>query len=225
MTRKLGAAMAKADRRPKERHAGVRVAVAAVAGFGAGLIAAWLGPWQAAELIGWVLAAVLYLASVWLTVGRLDAEDTERVAAGEDPSIRASELVLLTAAVACLGGVGMALVKAGHVAGGTKAYLIGLGVLSVISAWATVHTIFTLRYARLYYSGRAGGINFNEPAAPAYLDFAYVAFTIGMTFQVSDTNLTSQVVRRTALRHGLLSFLFGVVIVGMTINVVASLLR
>jgi uncharacterized membrane protein len=201
------------------------VEVAAVGGLGAGLIAAWLGPWQAAELIGWVLAAVVYLASVWLTVGRLDAENTERVAAREDPSIRASELVLLMAAVACLGGVGIALVKAAHVAGGTKAYLIGLGVLSVISAWATVHTIFTLRYARLYYSGRAGGINFNERAAPAYLDFAYVAFTIGMTFQVSDTNLTSQAVRRTALRHGLLSFLFGVVIVGMTINVVASLLK
>jgi len=201
------------------------VAVAAVAGLGTGLIAAWLGSWQAAELIGWVLAAAVYLASVWLSVGRLDAENTERVAAREDPSIRASELVLLVAAVACLGGVGIALVKAGHDAGGAKAYLIGLGVLSVISAWATVHTTFTLRYARLYYSGRAGGINFNERAAPAYLDFAYVAFTIGMTFQVSDTNLTSQAVRRTALRHGLLSFLFGVVIVGMTINVVASLLK
>ena len=217
--------MTKTDPRPQERHAGVRVAVAAVAGLGTGLIAAWLGSWQAAELIGWVLAAAVYLASVWLSVGRLDAENTERVAAREDPSIRASELVLLVAAVACLGGVGIALVKAGHDAGGAKAYLIGLGVLSVISAWATVHTTFTLRYARLYYSGRAGGINFNERAAPAYLDFAYVAFTIGMTFQVSDTNLTSQAVRRTALRHGLLSFLFGVVIVGMTINVVASLLK
>lgn len=70
---------------------------------GTGLIAAWLGPWQAAELIGWVLAAVVYLASVRLTVGRLDAESTERAAAREDPSIRESVLVLLTAAVACLG--------------------------------------------------------------------------------------------------------------------------
>jgi uncharacterized membrane protein len=146
--------MTKTDIRPEKRHAGVRVAVAAVAGLGVGVIAARHGPWQAAELIGWVLAAVAYLASVWLTVGRLDAENAERVAAREDPSIRASELVLLTAAVACLGGVGMALVKAGHVVGGTKAYLIGLGVLSVVSAWATVHTIFTLRYARLYFSGR-----------------------------------------------------------------------
>ena len=182
------------------------MAVAAVAGLGAGVIAAWHGPWQAAELIGWVLAAVAYRASVWLTVERLDAENTERVAAREDPSIRASELVLLTAAVACLGGVGMALVKARHVVGGTKAHLIGLGVLSVVSAWATVHTIFhpSIRQVVLLGSGRAGRINFNERAAPAYLDFAYVAFTIGMTFQVSDTNFTSQAVRRTALRHGLL---------------------
>ena len=70
MTRNPGAAMTKPDRRPKKRHAGVRVAVAAVAGLGAGLIAAGLGPWHAAELSGGVLAAVLYLASVWLTVGR-----------------------------------------------------------------------------------------------------------------------------------------------------------
>jgi uncharacterized membrane protein len=145
--------MTKTDIRPEKRHADVRVAVAAVAGLGAGVIAALHGPWQAAELIGWVLAAVAYRASVWLTVERLDAENTERVAAREDPSIRASELVLLTAAVACLGGVGMALVKAGHVVGGTKAYLVGLGVLSVVSAWATVHTIFTLRYARLSFRG------------------------------------------------------------------------
>jgi uncharacterized membrane protein len=71
----------------------------------------------------------------------------------------------------------------------------------------------------------ARGINFNEKNAPAYLDFAYVAFTVGMTFQVSDTNLTNQSLRRTALRHALISYLFGVVIVGMTINIVASLLH
>jgi uncharacterized membrane protein len=77
----------------------------------------------------------------------------------------------------------------------------------------------------MYYTGHHGGINFNEKSAPAYPDFAYVAFTVGMTFQVSDTNLTSQAIRRTALRHALISYLFGVVIIGMTINVVASLLH
>jgi uncharacterized membrane protein len=106
-----------------------------------------------------------------------------------------------------------------------KAYLIAICVGSVALSWATVHTIFTLRYARTYYEAPDGGIDFNEDDPPTYLDFAYLAFTIGMTFQVSDTNLTIKPIRRTALRHALLSYLFGAVIVALSINVVASLLQ
>ena len=69
-----------------------------------------------------------------------------------------------------------------------------------------------------------GAVDFNEKDPPAYLDFAYLAFTIGMTFQVSDTNLTTKAIRRIALRHALMSYLFGAVIVALMINVVASLL-
>jgi uncharacterized membrane protein len=98
-------------------------------------------------------------------------------------------------------------------------------VVSVVLAWVVVHTIFTLRYARIYYGGPDGGVDFNEKAAPDYADFAYLAFTIGMTFQVSDTDLTSKAMRRTALRHALISYLFGAVIIGLIINVVASLLQ
>jgi uncharacterized membrane protein len=85
--------------------------------------------------------------------------------------------------------------------------------------------VFTLRYARTYYSEPTGGIDFNEEDPPTYLDFAYLALTIGMTFQVSDTNLTSKPIRRTALGHAMLSYLFGAVIVALVINVVASLLH
>jgi uncharacterized membrane protein len=207
------------------RTAGARLGLGAVLGTIAGAASAVVVTWQAAELIGWVVAAAVYVISLWAAVGGLDAEGTEQVAVREDPSVRIAEVVMLSAALACLGGVGMALVKAGNSRGGAKAFLITLGVLSVIAAWSTVHTIFTLRYARLYYAGSHGGINFNENNAPAYPDFAYVAFTVGMTFQVSDTNLTTQAIRRTALRHALISYLFGVVIIGMTINIVASLLH
>ena len=92
-------------------------------------------------------------------------------------------------------------------------------------SWLLVHSTFTLRYARTYYSRPEGGIDFNEDEAPTYQDFAYLAVTIGMTFQVSDTNLTTKAIRRIALRHALLSFLFGSVIVGLVINVVSSLLH
>jgi uncharacterized membrane protein len=83
-----------------------------------------------------------------------------------------------------------------------------------------------LRYARLYYNDPRGGIEFAEPdKTPDYLDFVYVSFTVGMTFQVSDTDIQSSRIRRTVLRHALLSFLFGAVILGVTVNVVASLFR
>lgn len=91
-------------------------------------------------------------------------------------------------------------------------------------SWAVVHTTFVLRYTRLYYTGQDGGVDFNQPEPPAYLDFAYRAFTIGMTFQVSDTTIQAGAIRRTVLRHALLSYLFGTVIIATSINLVAGLI-
>jgi uncharacterized membrane protein len=90
-------------------------------------------------------------------------------------------------------------------------------------SWVAIHTVFTLRYAQLYYSGAPGGIDFNQPEPPAYVDFAYLAFTIGMAFQVSDTGLQTRKIRATVLRQALLSYVFGVVIVAMTINLTMEL--
>ncbi len=182
--------------------------------------------WQAASLLGWVAAALAYLGWVWRSIAGLDAGATSRLATREDPSVAVTDLIIIGAGLACLGAVGLVLVKAAHSHGGTKALLIALGVLSVALAFACVHTVFTLRYAREYYgTGNGDGIDFHSDERPDYFDFAYVAFTIGLTFQVSDTDLVSRRIRRVALRHALVSFLFGAIIIGLTINVVASLLH
>jgi uncharacterized membrane protein len=102
---------------------------------------------------------------------------------------------------------------------------LAAGVGAIVSSWGVVHTVFTLRYAALYYRGPDGGVNFNEDDQPTYVDFAYLAFTIGMTYQVSDTNLTTKEIRHTALRHALLSYLFGTVIIAATINLAAGLVK
>jgi uncharacterized membrane protein len=205
--------------------AGTRVAVGALIGVGGGVVASLFTIWQAAVLIGWDVAVTVVLGWIWLALAGLSAEETRKNASREDPSIRLSELLVLTAGVAVLAAVGLLLVRAGGAAGGTKAYLITLGVVSVALSWTLVHTVFTLRYARAYYGVPVGGIDFNEEDPPNYLDFAYLAVTIGMTFQVSDTNLTSKGIRRIALGHALLSYLFGAVIVALVINVVSSLLH
>ena len=93
----------------------------------------------------------------------------------------------------------------------------------MVVSWFAVHTVFTLRYARLYYSHPPGGIDFNQSEAPTYSDFAYLAFTIGMAYQVSDTDLQTRKIRATALQHSLLSYLLGAVILAMTINLIIGL--
>ena len=141
----------------------------------------------------------------------------------EDPSRATTGAVIVVAAVASLAAVGFILVQATSTKGSSQDLLAGVGVLSVALSWFTVHTVFTLRYARLYYVGPDGGVNFNQDAPPRYLDFAYLAFTIGMTFQVSDTDLQTGSIRATALRRALLSYLFGAVILATTINLISGL--
>ena len=179
----------------------------------------------AALLAGWDAAAVIYLVMVWVAVYRMNPGVTARMAGREDPSNPVAELVVVAASITALVAVGFALARAGQTAGSTKALLIGLGTVSVVVSWFVVHTVFMLRYARTYYGQPTGGIEFNEADRPAYQDFAYFSFTIGMTFQVSDTNITTKAIRRLALHHALLSYLFGAVILAAAINVFASLLH
>ncbi len=95
---------------------------------------------------------------------------------------------------------------------------------TVVVSWVAVHTDFTLRYAHVYYSPPGGGIDFAGADTPDYRDFAYLAFTIGMTYQVSDTGLLSSRFRRVLLLHALLSYLFGVVIIAAVINITAGII-
>ncbi len=203
---------------------GARCSVAGVLGCIAGIVGALIMAWQAAILVGWDVAAVCYLAWTWTTIGGMSPVETKRHAGVEDSSRRTAEAIILVAGVALLAAVGLVLIKAGQSHGSTKAYLITVGIVSVVLSWATVHTVFTLRYTRSHYQSPEGGVDFNEKDPPAYLDFAYLAFTIGMTFQVSDTDLTTKRIRRIALLHALMSYLFGAVIVALAINIVASLL-
>jgi uncharacterized membrane protein len=215
------------DQRQTQRgsSARFRVGILCMAGLCAGVLAAVLGPWQPAPLIGWDVAAAGYVGWEWATVGRLDARRTARQAVREDPSRPGTDALLLLASVASLLAVGLVIVTASKGTSVPSPVQIGLCVISVVCSWSVVHTVYTLRYARLYYTGSDGGVDFNQPEPPRFTDFAYLAFTIGMTFQVSDTDLTTSSFRATALRHALLSYLFGAVILASTINLVAGLLK
>jgi uncharacterized membrane protein len=202
-----------------------KLLVSVAAAVAAGVVSALLGAGRSAPLIGWDVLALVFCAWVWFTVWNLDAETTAGHANRENPSRDLADLALLGAAVASLVAVGVVLFGAGHAGGNAKYLQAALALASVFLSWTLVHTVFTLKYARLYYSGPVGGIDFNEPTAPQYSDFAYLAFTIGMTFQVSDTNIETKQIRRTALRHAWLSFPLGAVIIATSINLVSGLAK
>jgi uncharacterized membrane protein len=189
----------------------------------AGIAVAAIASPKVAALIGWDVAAVVYLAWVWLKIARLDAKETARLAEREDPTRTTADVLVLSAATASLIAVGAILARVGALDTTAELMRFLLGLASVVLSWAVVHTVYTLRYARLYYEGDDGGVDFNEREPPCYSDFAYLAFTIGMTFQVSDTDLQTKQLRRLALGHALLSFVFATGILATTVNLVASL--
>lgn len=182
-----------------------------------------LTSWVLAPVIGWAVAALVYSSWVWLVIGRMDAESTASHATEEDPSRATTDLLILGASLASLAAVAVILIAAHETHGTPQVLFAALAVVSVGLSWLLVHTLFTLRYARLYYRGDVGGIDFNQAEPPQYSDFAYLAFTLGMTFQVSDTNIQTHEIRSTALRHSLLSYVFGSIILAVIINLVAGL--
>jgi uncharacterized membrane protein len=198
-----------------------RVLAAAGVGAVAALVVAWFAPWQLTVLVGWDV-----VAAVWSAVGPFTPEQTEEFALREDDTRAGTHVMLLGAALVSLVGVVLAFLKANETGHPHELLLEGMGVFTIACSWVLVHTVFALRYAHLYYTPPVGGIDFKaRDERPDYRDFAYTAFTIGMTFQVSDTDITQRSMRHEVLSHALLSFLFGAVILATTVNVIAGLLN
>jgi uncharacterized membrane protein len=199
-----------------------RLVTVLIIGIAVAVLTGALGAWTYAPLVGWDALAVSLTAWTWISVSTMDADATAAHANREDPSQPISYILLLAASLASLIAVAVVLVAANSAHGSSRWFLAGMSAASVVLSWFLIHTLFTLRYARLYHRGDRG-ISFNQHEPPRYLDFAYLAFTIGMTFQVSDTDLRSSAIRAAALRHALLSYLFGAVILATTVNFVVSL--
>ncbi len=202
-----------------------RLLIVAVIGAGAGGISAWFVPWESAVLVAWIVTAGAFLVWVWGTIGAFEADATREFATREDDSTVSAHVLLLIACIASLFGVAFELAKASGSSDVKKALLTSVAALTVVLSWAVVHSVFALRYAHEYYTEPVGGIDFKNPAPPDYQDFIYVAFTVGMTFQVSDTDVQARTIRRSVIRHALLAYLFGAVILALTVNIAAALLQ
>ena len=204
----------------------VRVSVALLLGLVAAVaVGLARDEWHYSPAVGWIVAAVIYLVWTWMVVLPMDAQQTiDHVRQRrEDGRAGISHLVVLIASIAGLAGVGYLLAAE---SGGQRHIGEALvGILSVIASWFAVHTTFTLRYALLYYNdGESEPISYHQNEyRPCYKDFAYLAFTVGMTYQVSDTDLGSPRIRGSVLTQALVSFLLGAVVLASTINLVLTL--
>src|SRR4029450_8495080 len=147
-------------------------------------------PWQPAVVAGWDAAALTYLSSIWPIILCADSAQAEQLATREDESSGSAPVLLLAASVASLLGVGGALGLAGRESGPGRILLIALAVVTVLLSWTVVNTVYTLHYAHRDFGSTAPGIIFGDATGqerPTYRDFAYVAFTIRMHYQESDT--------------------------------------
>ncbi|HPX36540.1 MAG TPA: DUF1345 domain-containing protein [Mycobacterium sp.] len=183
--------------------------------------------WHFAPAVGWIAAAAIYLVWTWSILLPMNGKRTiDHVhQRHEDGNPRLSHAIVLTASLAGIAGVGYLLAATS----GAERHLgeALIGVLSVIASWFAIHTAFSMRYALLYYTDdRPEAISYHQETEhyqPCYKDFAYLAFTVGMTYQVSDTDLASPRMRGSVLGQALVSFLLGAVILASTINLVLEL--
>jgi uncharacterized membrane protein len=186
--------------------------------------------WTTQILCVWNAGMFCFLGLTWRTMLRATPATMRQRAQQQDLG-RVVILGLITAA-AFISVSAIAFML--HDKGNTGEVLVlhlALSISTIIGSWMLVHTIFALHYAHAYYQDykslqecKAEGIDFPGDLEPDYWDFLYLSFVIGMTSQVSDTNLTSRSIRRLALGHGVLAFFFNTTILAMSINIIAGLI-
>ena len=204
-------------------HTYKRLSISAIVGLMAGIIMGVAGPLRLAPVIAWDVAALVYLLWLWTTIWGLNPTETKAHAVREDPGRKVADIVVLAASVASLSAVIFLIINGAQQEGAARVIDLVLGLVTVVASWFLVHTIYMLNYARLYYLRPEGEVDFNEKQPPQYTDFAYLALTLGMTYQVSDTDIKTKAMRKAIIRHTLLSYLYGTVIIAATINTLASL--
>ena len=192
------------------------------------LLIPWSWHWPTRVVITWIAYGSSALAMMWYVIVSADPSEVARTACLQDSGRTAIFVFVVAAALTSIFAVAAEL---GSAKGLDRTHLSGhvvFSMLTIFISWALVHTVYTLRYAHIFYGSEEGddaleGLSFPEQEKPDYLDFAYFSFTIGMCFQTSDVSITSRRLRRLVLVHSVVSFAFNLAILGLSINMVSSL--
>ena len=201
----------------------LRAAASLVIGAGVGIATAFpLGP-AAGVLAGWGAFALVNVVWVLCLVWPMGPAETHDHATLEAPGRRAARLISIIGSLVSLAAVLSVIIQAQHEPGIREYVLAGIAVVSVATSWLLIQVDYVLRYARMYYSDPQGGIDFNQDEPPQYTDFVYFSLGLGMTYQVADTNVTTNAIRRVVIAQTVLAYLFGTVILATIINLVTGL--
>jgi uncharacterized membrane protein len=200
----------------------MHIGFAALVGAAAATVVGTTAGWQYAPAAGWIATAVVYLFWTWASVAKMTAPAIEIVVQQRHPARGPADTIVVIASIASLIGVANLLI-AGTAKGPDASIAAAVGFLSVVASWLVVHAVYTLRYAVLYYTDPVGGIDFNQEDKPTFADFAYLAFTIAVTYGVTDTAVKKRTIRKSVLQHSMVSYLFGTVIVAITVQVITTL--
>jgi uncharacterized membrane protein len=173
-------------------------------------------------LVGFIAGGLAFAVPLLAHILGHDAPATREKVAGRDGDAAWYDVVVIVVGLASLLGVAVLLI-ASKAAGVALVFDGVVGTLAVAVGWLCVHTVYTLRYARLYYASPVPPIDFNMDLDPTFSDFAYFSFNLGMAYQVSDTDLRSSAVRRVVLGHTLLAYLYGTIVIASTINLVVGI--
>ena len=201
-----------------------RLLLAAAVGGGAYLCARWLAtPSTTHVLIGWNAAVVAYLVQAWRLFATADSAAIKRTAEREDESRSALLAIVLALVLASLAAILQAMIGAKNGPEIQRALGAGLAGVTLVGSWLLLQSVFVLHYAHRHF-GDAGGKGFDFPGEPAkdYMDFVYLSFCIGATFQVSDTVVKTAKLRRLVTAHASIAYLFNTAILALGINIIAS---
>ncbi len=176
----------------------------------------------------WDVFALSFICSSWIVFFTRPVGEIIRLANKEDGSKVFVMVCIIVTSFASMFAV-LLLVLSKQQAPDHVALAVILAVTGMLVSWVMIHTIFTFHYAHMYYieakddTPDEEALDFPATKKPDYLDFAYFSFVIGMTFQVSDVQINSSLIRRTALAHALLAFALNTFVVALTINLIAGL--
>jgi uncharacterized membrane protein len=179
-------------------------------------------------MIGWDTFSVCMIVMTWITFFITKAKQIRIESKVQDSSRSAIFIIILVSTLASFLTVLLLIVTKKEGNSGAS-WRMPIAIAGMLFSWLLIHTSFTLRYAHIFYGDHeikpnthAGGLDFPGDDLPDYLDFAYFSFVLGMTFQVSDVQITSKRFRRLALLHGLISFIFDTTMIALTINIIAG---